>query len=271
MTAPKKLRILIRGGGDLASGVALRLHRAGWDVLICELPAPLTVRRLVSFSEAVYANRCRVEEVDGVRVSNPVETLAELSRGNIPVIVDPGARAMEWFAPDVLIDGRMLKTAPELAHPAAMLSIGLGPGFVAGGNCHAVIETKRGPFLGRVIWNGSAEPDSGLPEKVASFTGERVLRADADGIFISAASIGTHVDAGDVIGWIGASAVRAPFSGVIRGLVHDGLTVSQKLKIGDVDPRDDPLISRLVSDKSLAIGGAVLEAILSFGPLRGFW
>lgn len=271
MATPAMMRILIRGGGDLASGVALRLHRAGWDVLVCELPAPLTVRRLVSFSEAVYSTRCQVEEVYGVRVSNPGETFAELSLGNIPVIVDPEARAREWFAPDVLIDGRMLKAAPELPHPAAKLSIGLGPGFSAGENCHAVIETKRGPFLGRVIWSGSAEPDSGLPEKVANYSGERVLRAEADGVFISAASLGTHVDAGEVIGWIGTSAVHAPFSGVIRGLVHDGLPVRRKLKIGDVDPRDDPLISRLVSDKSLAVGGAVLEAILSFGPLREYW
>lgn len=271
MSGNKTLRILIRGGGDLASGVALRLYRAGWQVLVAELPEPLTVRRLVSFSEAIYSGRSQVEEVVGIHVVQPDQAFSELSKGNIPVIVDPTLNSREWFSPHVLVDGRMLKVAPELSHPAARLSIGLGPGFIAGENCHAVIETKRGPYLGRVIWSGAAEPDSRLPERVSNYTGERVLRAAVDGVFVSTVSIGSHVNAGDIIGWVGSSTVSAPFNGVIRGLVHDGLRVTQNMKIGDVDPRDDPQLSRLVSDKSLAIGGAVLEAILSFKPLRGMW
>lgn len=267
MTAPL-LRILLRGGGDLASGVALRLHRAGWQVLITELAQPLAVRRLVSFSDAIYSGLTHVEEVGAVRVESSTEAKAALAQKKIPVMIDPAARSQDWFNPHVLIDARMLKQPPELAHPAAVLSIGLGPGFTAGEDCHAVIETKRGPFLGRVIWKGQAEPDSGLPERVASYTGERVLRSPVEGEFTAFAAIGVHVEPGDLIGQVDTFEIHAPFAGVIRGLVHDGLIVTKGLKLGDIDPRDDPLISRLVSDKSLAVAGGVLEAILSHQPLH---
>lgn len=263
MTAPS-LRILLRGGGDLASGVALRLHRVGYHVLITELSQPLAVRRLVSFSDAVYSGHTQVEEVVAVRVEDADGVNSTLNDRKIPVLVDPDAGALDWFTPHVLIDARMLKQPPELAHPAARLSIGLGPGFNAGENCHAVIETKRGPFLGRVIWKGGAEPDSGLPERVSSYTGERVLRSPTEGEFRAFAPIGVHVDSGDLIGQVGSFEIKAPFAGVIRGLVHDGLSVTTGMKLGDIDPRDDPLISRLVSDKSLAVAGGVLEAILSY-------
>lgn len=266
----QKLRILVRGGGDLASGVALRLHRAGWHVLITELAQPLAVRRLVSFSDAVYAGKTQVEEVTAVLVDNEGGAVNALNGRQIPVMVDPDAQARRWFAPHVLIDARMEKRAPELEHPVAGLSIGLGPGFVAGENCHAVIETNRGPFLGRVIWHGAAEPDSRTPEKVAIYTEERVLRSPGVGIFTGNAPIGSHVDAGDIIGMVDSIVVKAPFSGVIRGLVHDGLPVTPAMKIGDIDPRDEPRISRFVSDKSLAVAGGVLEAILSFPAIRSY-
>lgn len=266
----RELRILVRGGGDLASGVALRLYRAGWHVLITELAQPLAVRRLVSFSDAVYAGKTQVEEVAAVLVDNEDGALTSLNARQIPVMIDPEVRTRRWFAPHVLIDARMEKRAPELEHPAAGLSIGLGPGFIAGENCHAVIETNRGPFLGRVIWCGTAEPDSRTPEKVAIYTEERVLRSPGAGVFKANAPIGSHVDAGDIICMVDSIEVKAPFSGVIRGLVHDGLSVTTAMKIGDIDPRDDPRISRFVSDKSLAVAGGVLEAILSFPAIRNY-
>ncbi len=260
---PETLRILIRGGGDLASGVALRLHHAGWRVLITEVAQPLAVRRLVSFADAVYSGETNVEDARARRVNSAEETFAILNARQIPVLVDVEASSRIWFEPHVLVDARMIKMPPELPHPAAPLSIGLGPGFTAGVDCHAVVETKRGPYLGRIYWQGSAEPDSGLPERVAEFAAERVLRAPVDGVFEERMPIGSHVDAGTVIAQVGDWELRAPFGGVIRGLVHDGIFVKKNMKIGDVDPRDDLRLSRLVSDKSLSVGGAVLEAILS--------
>ena len=144
------------------------------------------------------------------------------------------------------------------------LLIGLGPGFFAGENCHAVIETMRGPFLGRVIWNGPAEQNSGVPDPVGPYQGDRVLRAPTDGIFLTKAFIGDRLSADDLVAEVGGLPIRSPFKGVLRGLIHDGLEVTKGVKVGDIDPRDDLRLCWLVSDKSLAVGGGVLEAILSW-------
>ena len=263
--------VLIRGGGDLASGVAVRLYRAGLRVVITELEQPLAIRRLVSFAEAVNAGETCVEGIIARRVTDPSDTLRVLqvlTRGIIPVIVDPEAVAVTALHPPVVVDGRMLKQPVELLKAQVKLIIGLGPGFVAGENCHAVIETKRGHTLGRVVWDGSAEPDSGLPEAVDHKGAERVLRAPVEGVLQTYLEIGDIVEAGDEIAAVGGELIRAPFSGVIRGLLSSGAYVKLGLKIGDVDPRGDPSYSRLVSDKALAIGGGVLEAILSRPELR---
>ncbi|HWQ03895.1 MAG TPA: selenium-dependent molybdenum cofactor biosynthesis protein YqeB [Longilinea sp.] len=256
------MRILVRGGGDLASGVVLRLWRAGWDVLITEISQPLAVRRLVSFANAVYLGEMDIEGIHSVLVSTPGDAQAALTRRVVPVIVDEGAESREWFKPQVLVDARMLKKTAGISHPAAPLSIGLGPGFMAGKDCHAVVETKRGPFLGRVYWQGEAEPDSGIPESIANFSSERVLRTPVDGVFKETIPIGSFVEKGDLIACVGQWQLLAPFNGVVRGLVWDGLVVQRNMKIGDVDPRGDARLCRLISEKSLAIGGAVLEAIL---------
>jgi xanthine dehydrogenase accessory factor len=144
----------------------------------------------------------------------------------------------------------------------------MGPGFVAGQNCHAVIETHRGHCLGRVIWQGAPETDTGQPDAVVGRSSERVLRAPADGELVALAEIGDHLQAGQAVAQVAGLPVFAPFRGVLRGLIHPGLNVTRGLKIGDVDPRDDPRYCRLVSDKSLAVGGGVLEAILSLPALR---
>jgi xanthine dehydrogenase accessory factor len=263
-----KLRVLVRGGGDLASGVVLRLWRAGWEVLITEISQPLAVRRLVSFANAVYLGEMNVEGIPAVLVATPNEAFAALRNHTIPVMIDPAAESRNWFVPEVLVDARMMKQSPDIAHPAAPLSIGLGPGFIAGVNCHAVIETNRGPFLGRVYWRGEAEADSGRPEAIANISTERVLRTPVEGVLTEIIPIGSHVNQGDVIAQVGQWQLTAPFSGVIRGLVRDGITVQRNMKIGDIDPRDDARLCRLVSEKSLAVGGAVLEAILSWLPTR---
>ncbi|GAP06370.1 selenium-dependent molybdenum hydroxylase system protein, YqeB family [Anaerolinea thermolimosa] len=258
----KRLRIIVRGGGDLASGVALRCFRAGWKVLVTELEKPLAVRRLVSFGQAIYDLVSFVEEVQGVRVESMDEVDRVIASGNLPVVIDPECTMRQFFHPDVIVDARMQKKDPLFPFDEVPLYIGLGPGFVAGKNCHAVIETVRGPFLGRVIWEGAAEADTGLPDPVNGMRETRVLRSPTDGILTPIARIGDLVDQGDPIAEVNGQVVLSPFPGVLRGLVHEGVQVTRGMKIGDVDPRKDPRLCQLVSDKALAVGGGVLEAIL---------
>lgn len=262
------LVVYLRGGGDLASGVALRLYRAGARVIISELAQPLTVRRGVAFSQAVYDGQVEVEGVRAERTANFDEAIRCLQRGVIPVLVDPDAAALAQFDPQVLVDGRMLKLPPEKNFPSVSLTIGLGPGFIAGENCDAVIETMRGPFLGRVFWNGPAAPDSGRPDRVGSHESDRVLRAPASGVLDVLTRIGDHLDEGQVIARVNGVDLPAPFSGRLRGIMMSGLRVDAGIKIGDLDPRDDERLCWLVSDKALAIGGGVLEAVLSKADLR---
>jgi xanthine dehydrogenase accessory factor len=263
--------VLIRGGGDLASGVALRLYRAGLRVVITELPQPLAVRRLVSFGEAIYTGEITIEGVTARRVIDASDTLRILqvfAKGQIPVLVDPQADSIKSLHPTVVVDARMMKRHAELIPTPVSLIIGLGPGFMVGENCHAVVETLRGHHLGRVYWEGGAAPDTGQPDPVRGQAGERVLRAPAGGVLQAQAEIGQHVEAGQVVAQVAGLTVAAPFAGMLRGLLHDGIPVKAGMKIGDVDPRDDPSFCNLVSDKALAVGGGVLEAILSRQELR---
>ncbi len=278
--------VLLRGGGDLATGIALRLHRAGIKVVITELEQPLAVRRSVSFAEAIYEGVQAVEGVTARRVE-PGQVQAVLDADEIPVLIDPDAeilRSSLYFV--VLLDARLAKTPPRPLPIDIPLHVGLGPGFHAGVNCHAAIETRRSHTLGRVYWNGAAQPDSGLPEGDP----RRVLRAPADGVLRAKAKIGDHVAEGDVLAVIepvppgnqsisadDAQALRSalsdievtsPLKGALRGIIRDGIHVTRGLKIGDVDPRDDPRACSLVSDKSLAIGGAALEAVLTRPDIR---
>ncbi|MDX9992677.1 MAG: selenium-dependent molybdenum cofactor biosynthesis protein YqeB [Anaerolineales bacterium] len=253
--------ILIRGGGDLASGVALRLKHAGLQVLISELEQPLAVRRAVSFCEAVYEGRWQVEEQTAERVETRQQIEETLAAGKIPVIVDPQLKIFATFNlhPAALIDARLLKHPPEpLPFPVPLL-IGLGPGFSAGENCQAVIETQRGHALGRVYWQGSPNSDSGLPDG----NPQRVLHAPANGTLVGRAQIGDLIEPGQIIAEVAGQPILAPFAGVLRGLIRPGLTVKKGLKVGDLDARSQPEYCFLASDKALAIGGAVLEAILS--------
>ena len=264
--------ILIRGGGDLASGVAVRLHRAGFQIVITELPQPRVVRRTVSFAEAVFVGQTEVEGVVGELLSDLDQVKRALKSGIIPVLIDPDLEILETLQPEIVVDARMRKKPPERGKELATLVVGLGPGFIAGENCHAVIETNRGHDLGRVLWNSAPQADTGIPGEVKGFGVERVLHAPAAGELVSAASIGDRVKKGEVIALVDGKAVQAPFDGVLRGLLRPGSQVEEGMKIGDVDPRDEPAMVKLVSDKSRAIGGGVLEAILSCPDLRsGLW
>lgn len=265
---PHKPLLLVRGGGDLASGVILRLHRAGLAVVVSELPQPLAVRRTVSFAEAVYEGSHSIEGVTA-RLAERSQIPAVLAAGEVPILVDPDASVLKEFSFMVVVDARLTKQPPAPLPVQVSLHIGLGPGFQAGENCDAVIETRRSHTLGRVYWQGPAQPDSGQPEGDP----RRVLRATAEGELTGRVRIGEHVEAGEEIAVIGARhPVISPLSGVLRGLIRDGVRVTEGLKIGDVDPRDDPGACFLVSDKALAIGGGVLEAVLTRVDIRsGLW
>jgi xanthine dehydrogenase accessory factor len=258
--------VLVRGGGDLASGAVLRLYRAGFRLVVTELPGPLVVRRMASFAQAVFDGSCNVEEVKGVLVDTAKETERVMTEGNVAVIIDPELQVLAGMDLFAVVDGRMLKAKTDGTMAAARRVIGLGPGFSVGKNCHAVVETNRGPFLGRVYWQGSAEQDTGIPESVRGFNVERVLYAPVEGILRERAAIGEIVESGAVIAEVNGMEVRAKFKGALRGLVHNGLAVKYGMKIGDLDPRCDTRLCSLASDKALSIGGGVLEAILAMYP-----
>lgn len=261
-------RVLLRGGGDLATGVAARLHRSGFQVVVTEIERPLAVRRLVALAQAVFAEKTQVEDIKASLVENPEEVQETWAVQAIPVIVDPEAAIRTRLNPLAIVDARMLKRAPELGREAAPLVIGLGPGFSAGDNCHAVVETNRGHLLGRVIWAGQAQEDTGSPEPVRGYDVDRVLRAPAAGPFMASAALGTVVEEGEEIARVGDKPLLAPFRGALRGLLHDDLLVEEGMKVGDLDPRCEPEYCRLISDKALAVGGGVLEALLSKPLIR---
>ena len=260
--------ILMRGGGDLASGAVMRLARAGLRVVVAEVAEPLAVRRTVSFASAVFTGAIRVEEIEARLANTPRQALDLLDQALVPVLVDPDLDSFRALDPLVLIDGRMLKRPPETAKDIASLVVGLGPGFIAGENCHAVVETRRGPVLGRVVWSGPAEADTGLPDPVGEHTADRVLRAPQDGRLVIQAAIGDILEPGSPIAEVAGTAVRAPFKGVLRGIMQPGLRVTRGQKIGDLDPRCDPRLVQFVSDKALAVGGGVLEAVLARPEIR---
>ncbi len=255
--------ILIKGAGDLATGVALRLWRAGFPLVMTEVATPLAVRRTVAFAQAIYDGEWTVEGV-AARCAT-VEAVRELWAARIvPVLVDPTAASRQPLQPAVIVDAIMAKQNTGTQRSDAPLVVALGPGFTAGDDCHAVIETQRGHYLGRVIWEGAAIPNTGTPGELPGIGGKasRVLRAPAAGHVEPRFAIGDRVSAGAIIATIGAAEIRAPFAGVLRGLIHPAVAVPAGLKIGDLDPRADRDYCFTVSDKALAIGGGVLEAVL---------
>lgn len=254
--------ILIRGAGDLATGVAVRLYRCGFQVVMTELPQPLAVRRTVAFAQAAYDGATTVEDVTA-RLAELADVHATLAGGDIPVVLDPHGWAIRALLPDVVIDARMAKRNLGTTLNDAPLVVALGPGFVAGEDCHAVVETNRGHDLGRVIWAGSAEPDTGVPGRLGGVDAERVLRAPADGVLTAVRDIGEIIRAGEVVAIVGDTEVVASIDGVLRGMLHDGLWVTAGTKLGDIDPRAERSHVYTVSDKSRAIAGGALEAIMS--------
>jgi xanthine dehydrogenase accessory factor len=218
----------------------------------------------VSFAQAVYFREINIEGILG-RLTSNVKDAQELAlAGIVPVIADPEFDNHSDLRPDVLVDARMLKRDFTPERFGAELMVGLGPGFYAAVDCDAVVETKRGPNLGRVYWRGTAEEDSGIPEAVGDVQSERVLRSPGDGIVRGDVQIGAFVEAGECVVFVGDIAVKALFAGYVRGVIQPGLYVKKGTKIADIDPRDDQNLCFRVSDKALAVGGGVLEAVLSW-------
>ncbi len=259
--------VVVRGGGDLATGVVLRLCRAGFPVIVTELARPLTIRRTVAVSSAVSEGTFRVDGLSAVRVESPAAAVEAALFGRVPVLVDPGLPELP-VRPSVVVDARLAKRNIDTSIDDAPLVVGLGPGFTAGVDCHAVVETMRGHRLGRVIRAGSAAPDTGVPGVIGGEAGARVVRASTSGTLIWRVAIGDTVGAGEVLGDIDGEAIEAPLSGVVRGLLSEGEAL-QGLKIADIDPRADAAACFEISDKSLAVGGGVVEAVLAWLGLSG--
>jgi len=258
----EKQLVVIRGGGDLATGVAYRLHKAGFPLIVLELARPLVIRRKVALATAVLEGTIQIEDLHG-RLAPTPEAALEMTRTNtIPILVAPQLPNLQ--SPGyVIIDARIAKRNIDTRIEQAPLVIGMGPGFTAGVDCHAVIETMRGHWLGRVIWHGQALPNTGTPGIIAGKGAERVLRAPADGLVNWRLAIGDLVESGQVIGEVAGKPVAAPFAGVVRGTIAPGTAVTAGMKIGDVDARGDVQACFTISDKALAMGGAALEAILT--------
>lgn len=252
--------VVVRGGGDLGSGVIWRLRRVGFPVVVLELERPLTVRRTVAFSSAVTDSHVVIDGIEGVRVASAEAALETARQGAVPVLVSKDVPSFPSPV-SVLVDARLAKRALDTTIGQAPLVIGLGPGFSAGRDCDAVIETMRGHRLGRVIWDGPAAPNTGIPGEIGGASGDRVLRAAVDGTLRWNIGFGDLVEAGQLLGLIGETPIVAKIGGTVRGLILPG-SVTPGLKIGDVDPRFNPSAIHEISDKALSIGGAVLEAVL---------
>ncbi len=256
------LQVVVKGGGDLGTGVAWRLHRCGFRVLVTETSQPTVIRRAVAFASAVYEGAVTVDGVAARLVEDDAGIAACWAAGEVGVLVDPEATVIRRLRPGAVVDAILAKRNLSTHITDAPVVVALGPGFTAGVDCHAVVETSRGHNLGRVLLEGNAEPNTGSPGSVGGESGRRVLRAPAEGAFRAERAIGDLVKTGEVVAYADDAPVSSQLDGVVRGLLHDGLLVHAGMKVGDVDPRGVVSHCFTISDKALAVGGGVVEAIL---------
>lgn len=260
--------VVVRGGGDLASGVIHRLFRCGYRVLILEDKAPSAIRRMVSFCEAVYDGESFVDGLLCRRIERLEECEEAWAMGEIPLLVDPLGKCLPEFRPAVLVDAILAKRNLGTSRDMAGLTIGLGPGFCAGDDVDYVVETKRGHQLGRIIEEGEAIPNTGVPGIIGGFGKERVIHAPAEGVITNLSKIADIVEEGQEIARIGNVPVRASLTGVLRGIIRDGYPVKKGMKIADIDPRREEKENCFsISDKARCIAGSVVEILLSEGVL----
>lgn len=255
--------ILIKGAGDIASGIALRLAHCKYKIVMTELSHPTTVRCTVAFSRAVYDKCAQVEDVNAVLAQDIDEACNIIEQGKIAVVIDKDAAVSKELKPDVIIDAILEKYNTGTKITDAKCVIGIGPGFTAGEDCHAAVETKRGHTLGRVIYKGSPIANTGEPGNIGGYTSERIIRAVCDGIFEPLCAIGDAVTQGQKVAIVNGEAICANIGGVVRGMLPKNTQVHKGMKSGDIDPRGIKDYCYTVSDKALAVGGGALEAILN--------
>ncbi len=264
--------VLVRGAGDLASGTIARLHRCGFKVVVTECENPSAIRRLAAFCPAVWAGSATVEGIICRRIDSPAEAEALHGAGEIPLLVDETCDCVRVLRPAAIVDAILAKKNLGTDRSMAPITVGLGPGFTAGDDVDRVVETMRGHQLGRVIAQGPAIPNTGIPGSIGGYTAQRVIHAPATGemSFVEGIDIGSLVTQGQVIARVGDAPVYATISGVLRGLIRRGYPVQKGLKIADIDPRPEQVsCCDTISDKARAIAGGVVEALLETAREKG--
>lgn len=254
--------ILIKGAGDLATGVAHRLKKCGFNIIMTEISEPTTVRRTVAFSQAVYDKEAEVEGIRAVLASEKEEIYNIIEAGNIAILVDEKAKILDELKPEIIIDAIVAKKNLGTNINDAKIVIAIGPGFTAGVDCHCVVETKRGHYLGKAIYSGSAIPNTGVPGDIGGYTKERIIRASDDGKISPVANIGDYVQNGEIVAYVNETPIFAEINGIVRGMLQKDIKVFKGMKSGDIDPRCEKNHCFTISDKARSIGGGVLEAIL---------
>lgn len=252
---------VVRGGGDLATGIIYRLWKVGFSVLCLEVEKPLVIRRTVSAAQAVFDGCYSIEDMQVKHIQTIDEFTKNQNCKDPCILIDPEGNSISELEPEIVVDAIMAKKNIGTHIKMADIVIGVGPGFCAGKDVHAVVETKRGHYLGRVIYDGSAQPNSGVPGIVMGYGRERVIYANSEGRFEPEKEIGDYVNSGDIIGSIGKEKLQAPIAGVIRGLIHDSIYITNGLKMADIDPRGEKNHCFTISDKALSVAGGVLEAV----------
>jgi xanthine dehydrogenase accessory factor len=255
-------QVVIRGSGDIATGIAVRLYNCGYQVIMTDITLPTMIRCSVSFGQCLYGDSTTVEGITAIKATTLEDVADILAKQQIPVIIDADLSITKALNANYLVDAILAKCNLGTQKTMAPITIALGPGFEAGKDCHALIETSRGHYLGRVIYAGCTLPNSGIPGNIAGYTYERVVRSPCAGQVQRLSKIGDIVKQGDIIAKVDSMPVYAPLSGMVRGLINDGLSVENDFKIADIDPRGEKADYTTVSDKARAIGGSVLEAML---------
>ena len=264
------IKVLIKGAGDLATGVAIALNNSGFKVLMTDIEQPTVIRRSVSFATAIYNKTVSVEGVEAQLVdSNNYKQI--IANGKVGVIIDPEAAIIKSYKPDVVVDAILAKKNIGTTINDAPIVIALGPGFEAAKDCHLAIETKRGHYLGKLIYQGSTIANTGIPGEIGGRKEERVIKAPVDGRITWIRKLGDIVAEAEPVLKVDDTIVRAAFTGCLRGLLMEGLSVHKGMKIGDIDPRRDPNHCTTLSDKSRALGRAVLEGALKLGKDNGYF
>lgn len=254
--------VIIRGGGDLGTGVAYKLFNSNFNIVILEIANPITVRRKVAFSEAVYERKVTIEGVEAILVHEVHEIYNNIKHKKISVMIDEEAKIVNKLKPIALVDAIVAKKNFGTNRSLAPITIALGPGFVAGVDVDVVIETHRGENLGKIIYKGTTSANTGQPASVMGFKRERVLWAPVSGNIAVIKNIGQIVEKEEAVAEINGVEIKSKIAGFLRGMVRSGIYLREGLKVGDIDPRVDRLdLCYKLSDKACKLGESVLDAI----------